>query len=153
MTAGRDLHDIHTTLHLVLFWDSMPQPTRLYTQHRLRLPYLAATRGWPAGIYYDTHGSDEFIPAQPGFWAGYQQPRPVTAQQARRSSRPATRRGRGRQRWDHHGSWHKQRRPITFIVIFFFILRHSYYIPGLPVVRGGGEEHYSLLYNYVIFSK
>jgi hypothetical protein len=66
MTAGRDLHDIHTTLHLVSFWDSMPQPTRLYTQHRLRLLYLAATRGWPAAIYYDTHGSNEFIPFGPG---------------------------------------------------------------------------------------
>jgi hypothetical protein len=99
MAAGRDLHDIHTTLHLVSFWESMPQPTKLYTQHRLRLLYLAATRGWPAAIYYDTHGYDEFIPSEPGFWAGYQQqPRLNTAQQAKRISRPATRRGRGRQR-------------------------------------------------------
>jgi hypothetical protein len=97
MTAGRDVHDIHTTLYLVSYWDSLQPATRQYTQHRLR-QYLAATRGWPAAIYYDTHGSDEFIPAEPGFWAGYQQPRPVTAQQGRRTSRPATRRGRGSQK-------------------------------------------------------
>jgi hypothetical protein len=46
---------------------------------------LAATIGWPVAIYFDTHGSDEFIAAEPGFWAGYQQQsRPVTAQQTRR---------------------------------------------------------------------
>jgi hypothetical protein len=96
MTAGRDIHDIHTTLHLVSYWNELQHPTKAYVQHRLRLlrVYLAATRGWPAAIYYDTHGS-EFIPSEPGFWAGYQQPRPVTAQQVRRSSSPATRRGRG----------------------------------------------------------
>jgi hypothetical protein len=98
MTAVRDVHNIHTSLHLVSYWNDLQHPTRQYVQHRLCLLYLAATRGWPATIYYDTHGSDEFIPAEPGFWAGYQQPRPVTAQQARRSSRPATRRGRGRQK-------------------------------------------------------
>jgi hypothetical protein len=60
--------------------------------------YLAATRGWPAAIYFDTHGSDEFIPAEPGFWAGYQQqqPRSVTAQRTTRArTRSAIRRGRG----------------------------------------------------------
>jgi hypothetical protein len=43
MSAGRDRHDIHT-LHLVSFWESMPQATKLYTQHRLRLLYLASTQ-------------------------------------------------------------------------------------------------------------
>jgi hypothetical protein len=72
MSAGWDLHDIHTTLHLVSYWPELQQATKAYTQHRLRLLYLAATIGWPAAIYFDTHGSDEFIPAEPGFWAGYQ---------------------------------------------------------------------------------
>jgi hypothetical protein len=95
MTAGWDMHDIHTALHLVSYWDSLQPSTRQYVQHRLRLLYLAATRGWPMAIYYDTHGSDKFIPSEPGFWAGYQQPRPIAVQQARRSSRPVTWTGRG----------------------------------------------------------
>jgi hypothetical protein len=75
---------------LVSYWPDLQEVTRSYTQHRLRLLYLAATRGWPAAIYFDTHGSDEFIPTEPRFWAGYrqQQPRPVTAQ---RTSRARTR--------------------------------------------------------------
>jgi hypothetical protein len=50
MTAGRDVHDIHTTLHLVSYWNDLQHPTRQYVQHRLRLLYLVATRGWPAAI-------------------------------------------------------------------------------------------------------
>lgn len=97
MSAGRDLHDINTVIHLVSYWPDLQESTRNYTQHRLRLLYLAATRGWPAAIYFDTHGSDEFIPAELGFWAGYQQqPRSVTAQRASRTRvRSATRKGRG----------------------------------------------------------
>jgi hypothetical protein len=97
MSAGRDLHDIQTVIHLVSYWPDLQHSTRTYTQHRLHLLYLAATRGWPAAIYFDTNGSDEFVPAELGFWAGYQQqPRPVTAQRSGRArARSATRRGRG----------------------------------------------------------
>jgi hypothetical protein len=71
MTAGRDLHDIQTTLHLVAHWPYLQQTSRRYAQHHLRLLYLAATKGWPAAIYYDTQAEDEFIPAEPGFWSGF----------------------------------------------------------------------------------
>jgi hypothetical protein len=37
MTAGRDLHDIHTVLFLVAHWPQLQQPTRNYAAHRLRL--------------------------------------------------------------------------------------------------------------------
>lgn len=39
MTAGRDLHDIQTTLHLVAHWPHLQQTSRHYAQHRLRLFY------------------------------------------------------------------------------------------------------------------
>jgi hypothetical protein len=97
MTAGRDLHDIQTTLHLAAHWPHLQQTSRSYAQHRLRLLYLAATKGWPAAIYYDTQAEDEFIPAGPGFWSGFNPPRPKTAQQASYArGRSATRRGRGK---------------------------------------------------------
>jgi hypothetical protein len=57
-TARRDLHDIQTTLHFTSHWPVLHPNTRRYTQHRLRLLYLAATKGWPAAIYCDTQAAD-----------------------------------------------------------------------------------------------
>jgi hypothetical protein len=37
MTAGRDLHDIHTLLYLVVTWDHLSEAARSYTAHRMRL--------------------------------------------------------------------------------------------------------------------
>jgi hypothetical protein len=45
MTAGRDLHDIHTVLFLVAHWIHLEQPARNYAAHRLRLLYVAITKG------------------------------------------------------------------------------------------------------------
>jgi hypothetical protein len=126
----------------------------LYTQHRLRLLYLAATRGWPAAIYYDTHGYDEFVPSEPGFWAGYQQqPRPSTAQQARRSSRPATRRGRGRQRWRclptgvPSPGLHHHHLPSHQMIRF----RHLKFAPGRTSLILQSTFYYSIYYYYYYY--
>jgi hypothetical protein len=35
MTAGRDIHDIYTTLQLVSYWNELQHPTKAYVQHRL----------------------------------------------------------------------------------------------------------------------
>jgi hypothetical protein len=45
ITAGRDLHDIHTVLHLLAHWDTLHPVTRNYAAHRLRLLYVAITKG------------------------------------------------------------------------------------------------------------
>jgi hypothetical protein len=50
MMAGRDLHDIHTLLHLVGHWPSLDNSTRAYTAHRMRLLYIAITKGWQAAL-------------------------------------------------------------------------------------------------------
>jgi hypothetical protein len=36
-----------------------------YAAHRLKLLYIAATRGWPATIYYDQQGADEYLDLTP----------------------------------------------------------------------------------------
>jgi hypothetical protein len=43
VTAGRDLHDIHTLLYLVSHWEHLQIPARNYAPHRLRLLYVAVT--------------------------------------------------------------------------------------------------------------
>jgi hypothetical protein len=37
MTTGRDLHDIHTILHLLAQWPQLPEVTQRYAAHRLKL--------------------------------------------------------------------------------------------------------------------
>jgi hypothetical protein len=60
ITAGRDLHDIHTVLHLIGHWNELQPTTQNYAAHRLRLLYVAITKGWPAALFYDQKGADEF---------------------------------------------------------------------------------------------
>jgi hypothetical protein len=67
MTAGSDLHDIHTVLHLLALWPRLPEATQRYAAHRFKLN-IAATRGWPAAIYYNQQGADEFLDFIPEFW-------------------------------------------------------------------------------------
>jgi hypothetical protein len=45
MTAGRDLHDITTVLHLAGHWTQLRPESRTYVAHRMRLLYIAITRG------------------------------------------------------------------------------------------------------------
>jgi hypothetical protein len=65
--------------------------------HRMRLLYVAITKGWPAALYYDQEGADEFLDVSPEFWTSFQPPRTPTAQRqpASQRGRSATRRGRG----------------------------------------------------------
>jgi hypothetical protein len=67
MSAGRALHDIHTTLNLLSYWPHLSLPTRRNTLHRLRLLSLTSTKGWPAAVHYDTQVSDKYIPVRPVF--------------------------------------------------------------------------------------
>jgi hypothetical protein len=66
--------------------------------HRMRLLYIAVTKGWPEAVYYDQQGADEFLDVNPDFWTSFQaQPtRPKTAQRGTSQSRgrSSTRRGR-----------------------------------------------------------
>jgi hypothetical protein len=100
MTAGRDLHDITTVLHLAGHWTQLRPESRTYVAHRMRLLYIAITRGWPAALQYDQIGVDEFLDLQPEVWSNIirptqrSRPAPRTTSAARRGS--ATRRGRGR---------------------------------------------------------
>jgi hypothetical protein len=82
MTAGRDLHDIHTMLHVVAHWDHLSVPSRNYTAPCMRLLYLAITKGWPLALQYDQLGFEEFLDVQPELWTTLIQPvqRPQTAQ-------------------------------------------------------------------------
>jgi hypothetical protein len=83
MTAGRDLHDIHTVLLLVAHWDQLVPPPRNYTAHGLQLLYIAVTKGWPGALFCDQQRSDLFLDVAPEFWATYQPaPRPRAAQRA-----------------------------------------------------------------------
>jgi hypothetical protein len=91
MMAGRDLHGIQTVLHLVGDWASLHKAIRSYAAHRMRLLYIAITKGWQAALYYDQQGADEFLDISPEFWANFQRRQP---QGPRRSP---TRRARGRQ--------------------------------------------------------
>jgi hypothetical protein len=61
MTAGRDLHDIHTILYLVSAWDNLTESAKAHAIHRMQLLYIAITKGWPAALYYDQQGTDEFL--------------------------------------------------------------------------------------------
>jgi hypothetical protein len=72
MTAVRDLHDIHTHLHLVRHWPNLGNPTKAYAVHRVRLLYVAITKGWQAAFYYDQQGADDFLDVSPEFWPGFQ---------------------------------------------------------------------------------
>jgi hypothetical protein len=94
MTAGRDLHDIHTVLHLIGHWNELSPVTQFYAAHRLRLLYVPITKGWPAALFYDQQGADEFLDVGPEFWAWFQPPRGRTTQrrQPRGSGRTSTRR-------------------------------------------------------------
>jgi hypothetical protein len=98
MTAGRDLHDIHTVLFLVAQWPDLHKVARSYTAHRLRLLYIAVTKGWPAALFYDQQGADEFLDVAPDFWTSYQPPHPRAAQRgaAQPRGRSSTRRGKGK---------------------------------------------------------
>jgi hypothetical protein len=99
MTAGRDLHDIHMVLFLVAHWTQLEQPARNYAAHRLRLLYVAITKGWPAALFYDQQGADEFLDVAPEFWTAYRPPaRPRAAQRGTSlpRGRSSTRRGRGK---------------------------------------------------------
>jgi hypothetical protein len=74
MTADRNLHDINTILHLLAHWHDLTATTQNYGAHRLRLLYIAITKGWPAALYYDQQGTDEFLHFGPEFWTSYQPP-------------------------------------------------------------------------------
>jgi hypothetical protein len=67
MTTGQDLHDIHTTLFLVAQWLGLQPAACNYTAHRLQLLYIAVTKGWPAALFYDQQGADEFLDVSPDF--------------------------------------------------------------------------------------
>jgi hypothetical protein len=43
MTAGRDVHDIHTVLHLAAHWEDLQPATRAYVAHKLRLLCLCTS--------------------------------------------------------------------------------------------------------------
>jgi hypothetical protein len=99
MTAGRDLHDIHTVVYMAAHWEVLQPSARTYLTHRMRLLYIAVTKGWPAALFYDQQGTDEFLDVPADFWAHYQPPpRPKAAQLRSGPSRgrSSTRRGRGR---------------------------------------------------------
>jgi hypothetical protein len=97
ITAGRDLHDIHTILHMASAWEQLPEAAKGYAAHRMRLLYIAITKEWPAALYYGQQGEDEFLDLAPDFWLQYQ-PRPFTAPQTQqRAPRTATRKGKGKQ--------------------------------------------------------
>jgi hypothetical protein len=70
------MHDIHTTLFLAAQLPDLLQPGRNYTAHRLRLLYIAVTKGWPAALYCDHQGANEYLDVRPHFCTGYQPPRP-----------------------------------------------------------------------------
>jgi hypothetical protein len=53
------LHDIYTVLHLLAHWEVLQASTRNYVVHRLRLLYIAVTKGWPAAVLR-SEGFDEF---------------------------------------------------------------------------------------------
>jgi hypothetical protein len=40
----------------------------------MRLLYIAITKGWPAALFYDQQGGDEFLDVSPDFWATFQPP-------------------------------------------------------------------------------
>jgi ribonuclease BN (tRNA processing enzyme) len=99
MTAGRGMHDIHTILITAAHWDHLLPPARHYVAHRMRLLYVAITKGWPAALYYDQQGADEFLDVSPEFWASFQPPSKPRAAQRKPlppRGRSATRRGRGK---------------------------------------------------------
>jgi hypothetical protein len=99
MTAGRDLHDIHTVLYMAAHWDLLQPSARTYLLRRMRLLYIAVTKGWPAALFYDQQGTDEFLDVPPDFWANFHPPpRPKAAQQRTvpARGRSSTRRGRGK---------------------------------------------------------
>jgi hypothetical protein len=98
VTAGQDLHDIHTVIHTAAHWQHLQAATQHYTAHRMRLLYVAITKGWPAALFYDQQGGEEFLDVSPEFWATFQPPqRPRAAQHrpAQTRGRSATRRDRG----------------------------------------------------------
>jgi hypothetical protein len=97
MTAGRDLHDIHTVLHMVSALEQLPGSAKGYAAHRMSLLYITVTKGWPAALFYDQQGEDEFLDLAPDFWLQYQ-PRTFTAPQSQqRATKAAPRKGRGKQ--------------------------------------------------------
>jgi hypothetical protein len=98
MMAGHDMHNIHTTLFLVAQWSELHQPARNYTAHRLRLLYIAVTKGWPAALYYDQQGADEYLDVSSDFRTGYQPPRSRAAQRgvSQPHGRSSTCRDRGK---------------------------------------------------------
>jgi hypothetical protein len=67
MTAGHDLHDIHTVLYAAAQWPDLHPVTRNYMVHRMRLLYIAVTKGCPAALYYNQQGADEFLDVEPAF--------------------------------------------------------------------------------------
>jgi hypothetical protein len=95
MTAVLDRHDIQTVLCLAAHWSDLTEIAQRYTAHRMRLLYIAATKGWAAALYHDQQGTSEFLDVPPGFWSGFQ-PRTRAAQQTPQArGRQATRRARG----------------------------------------------------------
>jgi hypothetical protein len=36
----------------------------------MRLLYIAVTKGWPAALFYDQQGTDEFLDVPADFWEG-----------------------------------------------------------------------------------
>jgi hypothetical protein len=99
MTEGRDLHDIHTVLHLAAHWEVLQSVTRAFLAHRIRLLYIAVTKGWPAALYFDQQGTDEFLDLPAEFWAGFRPPaRPKVAQPRTTVTRGRSSRRRGRRK-------------------------------------------------------
>lgn len=61
MTADRDLHDIHSALHRGTVARAPASDSCNYVAHRMRLLYVAVTKGWLAALFYDQQGADEFL--------------------------------------------------------------------------------------------
>jgi hypothetical protein len=81
MTVGRDLHDIHTVIHTAAHWQHLQPATKYYIVHRMRLLYVAITKGWPVALFYDQQGGDEFLDVSPEFWETFQPPQRLRAAQ------------------------------------------------------------------------
>jgi hypothetical protein len=67
VTSDRGLHDIHTVIHAAAHWHHLQPLTQNYIAHRMRLLYIVITKGWPAALFYDQQGGDEFLDVSPDF--------------------------------------------------------------------------------------
>jgi hypothetical protein len=62
-TAGRDLHDIQTLRCSAGHRPDLQEHVQRYTAVRMRLLYVAVTKGWPVALYYD---GQRWVSRRPG---------------------------------------------------------------------------------------